>query len=179
MDTGEVGEICLRPRSTGPYAGLFKAIPGYFENENATGQALEGGMFHTGDLGTLDESGFLTIVDRKKDMIICSGFNVFPAELERVILGDERVLEAYVVGVPDDRRVEVPMAYVVPRQGADITPDEVKVRVADNLASYKALHKVRFVPAADLPRNALGKVLKRKLPSTFEEPERNTGHDIN
>ncbi|TAK34144.1 MAG: hypothetical protein EPO21_10575, partial [Chloroflexota bacterium] len=107
VPTGTVGEICTGPQTEGPYAGMYKTLKEYWRMPEATAEALKGGFFHWGDLGYLDEDGFLYIVDRKKDMIIRGGNNVYPKELELVLYEDPRVLECAVVGVPHDRLGEV------------------------------------------------------------------------
>ncbi|TAK33939.1 MAG: hypothetical protein EPO21_11165 [Chloroflexota bacterium] len=163
LPIGEVGEICIGPRTDGPHAGLFKPMQGYWKSLEASISALKGGFYHTGDMGKLDEDGFLYVVDRKKDMIIRGGNNIFSAELERVLRTDERVEEVYVVGVPHERLGQVPKAYVVLKPGADAREEELKELIAARLARYKRLEHVEFVTRESLPRNALGKVLKREL----------------
>ncbi len=111
---GEQGEIVMR----GP-----KVFKGYWRDPDATGAAFAGGWFHTGDIGVRDEDGYLFIVDRLKDMIVSGGENIASSEIERVLYEHEAVLEAAVVGRPDDRWGEVPVAFVALRQGADTTPD--------------------------------------------------------
>jgi len=114
-------------------------------------------------MGLFDEEGHLYIVDRRKDMIIRGGFNVFPAEIERVLLEDQRVEEVAVIGVPHDRLGEVPKAFVVLKQGAEATEQELVERSRSKLAHFKALEEVSFVDSGFFPRNALGKILKTAL----------------
>jgi long-chain acyl-CoA synthetase len=161
--TGEVGEVCLGPVGGG-FAGLsYEPMKGYWGNPEGTAAALQDGFFHTGDIGALDADGYLRIVDRKKDMIIRGGNNIFPAELERVLLDHPLVEEAYVVGVPHERLGEVPKAYVVTGAGQEVSTEELLELVRSQLAAYKRLEQVEVVTTDALPRNALGKVLKREL----------------
>jgi acyl-CoA synthetase (AMP-forming)/AMP-acid ligase II len=147
------GEILLR----GPNTML-----GYLGDPDATCEAIDAeGWLHTGDVGTLDERGYLTITDRLKDMYICGGFNVYPAEVEQAIARLDGVAESAVVGVPDGRLGEVGRAFVVPRPGATLSPADVIEFCRDRLAGYKVPRQVEFRDG--LPRNAAGKVLKREL----------------
>jgi acyl-CoA synthetase (AMP-forming)/AMP-acid ligase II len=154
--TGEVGTVTLR----GP--NLFRE---YWRRPEATQAAFAGGWFDTGDLGSLDERGFLTLAGRKHDLIITSGFNVYPPVVERVINACPGVRESVVIGVPDDRRGERVIAVVVRE---DPTLDERAVRrfCSQRLVDYQRPHEIRF--AAELPRNALGKVLRRDLRRQLE-----------
>jgi malonyl-CoA/methylmalonyl-CoA synthetase len=149
--TGEVGTVLLR----GP--NLFRE---YWRNPEATSAAFATGWFDTGDLGTLDADGFLTLVGRKHDLIITNGFNVYPQVVERVINECPGVRESAVLGLPDDRRGERVTAVVV---RDDLALDEKRIRAhcAENLVDYQRPASVVFVDA--LPRNALGKVLRREL----------------
>lgn len=149
---GEVGEIvCGGPQ-------VFK---GYWNNPAATAQVLEDGWYRSGDLGKMDEDGFVYVVDRLKDMIISGGENIYPAELEGVIATHPAVAEVAVVGVPDANWGEIPRAYVVKKPGADLAEEEVIALCRSNLAGYKCVKEVRFVNA--LPKNAVGKILKKEL----------------
>jgi acyl-CoA synthetase (AMP-forming)/AMP-acid ligase II len=149
---GVRGEIVLR----GP-----KVFPGYWKDPEATAAAFRGGWFHTGDVGYLDEEGFLYIVDRKKDMIISGGENIASPEVERVLYEHPAVLEAAVVGRPDPRWGEIPVAFVVCRPGAAATEEDLREFCLARLAKFKVPRAVRFIDA--LPRNPSGKVLKRVL----------------
>lgn len=149
---GTLGEIVLR----GP-----KVFKGYWKDPEATAAAFRGGWFHTGDVGYLDEEGFLYIVDRKKDMIISGGENIASPEVERVLYEHPAVLEAAVVGRPDPRWGEVPIAFVVRRPGAGATEEELREFCLARLAKFKVPRAVHFIDA--LPRNPSGKVLKRVL----------------
>jgi acyl-CoA synthetase (AMP-forming)/AMP-acid ligase II len=149
---GTLGEIVLR----GP-----KVFKGYWRDPDATATAFRGGWFHTGDVGYLDDEGFLYIVDRKKDMIISGGENIASPEVERVLYEHPGVLEAAVVGRPDPRWGEVPVAFVVRRPGAAVAEEELRAFCLARLARYKVPRALEFIEA--LPRNPSGKVLKRVL----------------
>jgi O-succinylbenzoate-CoA ligase len=152
VPAGEQGEIVMR----GP-----KVFKGYWRDEDATSAAFTGGWFHTGDIGVRDEEGYLYIVDRLKDMIVSGGENIASSEIERVLYEHDAVLEAAVVGRPDERWGEVPVAFVSLRQGADATPDALIEHCRAQLARFKVPKEITFVEA--LPRNPSGKVLKREL----------------
>jgi fatty-acyl-CoA synthase len=152
VPAGEQGEIVMR----GP-----KVFKGYWRDEEATAAAFTGGWFHTGDIGVRDEDGYLFIVDRLKDMIVSGGENIASSEIERVLYEHDSVLEAAVVGRPDARWGEVPVAFVALRPGADATPDALIGHCREQLARFKVPKDVTFVEA--LPRNPSGKVLKREL----------------
>jgi HIP---CoA ligase len=139
-----------------------QVMTGYLDDLEATAAAIDAeGWLHTGDLATLDDAGYLRITDRLKDMFTVGGFNVYPAEVERVLAGHPDVLESAVVGVPDERLGEVPVAFVVPRAGRSPEPDDVTAFCRARLANFKVPRTVTVVPA--LPRNAGGKVLKTEL----------------
>jgi fatty-acyl-CoA synthase len=152
VPAGEPGEIVLR----GP-----KVFKGYWRDPQATEQAFAGGWFHTGDIGVRDDDGYLFIVDRLKDMIVSGGENIAGSEVERVLYEHRDVLEAAVVGRPDERWGEVPVAYVVLRPGATATADELVEHCRGQLAKFKVPKDVAFLDA--LPRNPSGKILKREL----------------
>jgi acyl-CoA synthetase (AMP-forming)/AMP-acid ligase II len=149
---GERGEVVLR----GP-----KVFKGYWRDPDATKAAFAGGWFHTGDIGVVDEDGYLYIVDRLKDMIVSGGENIAGSEVERVLYEHEAVVEAAVVARPDDRWGEVPVAFVVVRAGTTTTAGELIEHCRRQLARFKVPKDVTFVDA--LPRNPSGKVLKREL----------------
>jgi acyl-CoA synthetase (AMP-forming)/AMP-acid ligase II len=150
---GETGEVLLR----GPNLML-----GYYGDEEATRAAIDAdGWLHTGDVGRLDPDGYLTITDRLKDMYICGGFNVYPAEVEQVLARLDGVAESAVIGVADARLGEVGRAYVVTRAGHDLDDGEVLAFCRERLANYKVPRQVAFRDG--LPRNPAGKVLKRLL----------------
>jgi len=156
---GDDGEVLLR----GPNVML-----GYLDDPEATAQAIDsGGWLHTGDVGALDEHGYLTITDRLKDMYICGGFNVYPAEVEQVLARFDGIAEVAVVGIPDQRLGEVGKAYVVPRPDRSLDAARIIAHCRTQLAGYKVPREVEFL--TELPRNASGKALKRLLRT--ERPE--------
>ncbi|MGA9358814.1 MAG: 3-((3aS,4S,7aS)-7a-methyl-1,5-dioxo-octahydro-1H-inden-4-yl)propanoate--CoA ligase FadD3 [Mycobacterium sp.] len=150
---GDGGEVLLR----GPNVML-----GYLDDREATAAAIDtDGWLHTGDIGEVDERGNLRITDRLKDMYICGGFNVYPAEIEQVLARLDGVADAAVIGVPDQRLGEVGRAFVVTRPGSELDEESVIAYTREHLANFKAPRSVRFVEA--LPRNAGGKVVKPEL----------------
>ena len=150
---GAGGEVLLR----GPNVML-----GYLDDPEATAAAIDAdGWLHTGDIGAVDERGNLRITDRLKDMYICGGFNVYPAEVEQVLARMDGVADAAVIGVPDQRLGEVGRAFVVTRPGSELDEESVIAYTREHLANFKAPRSVRFVEA--LPRNAGGKVVKPQL----------------
>jgi acyl-CoA synthetase (AMP-forming)/AMP-acid ligase II len=124
---------------------------------------------HTGDVGTLDERGYLKVTDRIKDMFIVGGFNAYPVEIERMLVKHPKIAEAAVVGVPDARLGEVGMAFVVEKPGTELSTDELTAWCRDNMANFKVPRRVEKVLA--LPRNAMGKVLKFELRKRALESE--------
>jgi len=147
------GEVLLR----GPNVML-----GYLDDPAATKEAIDdGGWLHTGDVGRLDADGYLTITDRLKDMYICGGFNVYPAEVEQVLARLDGVAESAVIGVPDGRLGEVGKAFIVARPGRRLTEADVVAHCRDRLANFKVPRQIEF--RAELPRNPSGKPLKRLL----------------
>ncbi len=153
---GEVGEIIYR----GP-----TVMKEYYRNPEATAEALRGGWFHSGDMVRRDEEGFYFVVDRKKDMIVSGGENIYPAEIEEVLYRHPGILEAAVIGMFDEEWGESVLAVVVPKPGQELTAEEVIAWCASNLASYKKPKRVEFVEA--LPRNAAMKVLKTELRANY------------
>jgi len=152
-DPGQPGEVLLR----GPNVML-----GYADDPAATAEAIDSdGWLHTGDIGQVDANGYLTITDRLKDMYICGGFNVYPAEVEQVLARHPGVAESVVIGVPDARMGEVGRAYVLPRPGQEPDAEELITFCRTRLANYKVPRQVEF--RAELPRNPAGKPLKRLL----------------
>jgi fatty-acyl-CoA synthase len=152
VPAGQPGEVVLR----GP-----KVFKGYWRDPEATAKAFAGGWFHTGDIGVRDADGYLFIVDRLKDMILSGGENIAGSEVERVLYEHAAVLETAVVGRPDEKWGEVPVAFVVLREGSSATPDDLVEHCRGQLARFKVPKAVMFVDA--LPRNPSGKVLKRDL----------------
>jgi acyl-CoA synthetase (AMP-forming)/AMP-acid ligase II len=155
---GEVGEVVYR----GP-----NVMAGYHRQPDATREAFAGDWFHSGDLARLDEDGYLWLVDRKKDMIVSGGENVYPAEVERVLLDHPAVAEAAVIGVPHPRWVETPVAFVVPSAGAEPGEAELIAHCRQYLAGYKKPSAILVVQ--ELPRNAGGKILKRRLRQSYSD----------
>jgi O-succinylbenzoate-CoA ligase len=152
---GELGEIALK----GP-----KVFSGYWRDDEATQNALRNGWFHTGDVGRIDDDGYLYVEDRKKDLIVSGGENIASPEVERVLYEHPDVLEAAVIGMPHPKWGEVPKAYVVLHEGRDAGPAEdeaLRTYCRERLAKYKAPAAVEFL--AELPRTPSGKVLKRML----------------
>ena len=152
VPTGEVGELVVR----GP-----NVFVGYWGLSEATAEAFRGGWFHTGDMGRMDGEGFITLVDRKKDMIISGGENVYPIEVEQVLYRHPAVREVAVVGVPHAKWGETPIAVVALKEGAQTTSDDLISYARERLAHFKCPTRVEYVP--ELPRNAPGKVLKTTL----------------
>ena len=150
---GSSGEVVVRG---------YNVLREYFEEPEQTAEAIDAdGWLHTGDVGVMDERGYLRITDRTKDMFIVGGFNAYPAEIEQLLLAHPHVAQAAVVGVPDDRQGEVGFAFVVPTAGARPDPAEIVAWARSEMANYKA---PRFVEVVDvLPLNASGKVLKYEL----------------
>ncbi|MGA5201078.1 acyl-CoA synthetase [Streptomyces variegatus] len=156
VGTGEVGEIVVR----GPHV-----MPGYWGLPEETAASFADGWFRSGDAAQVDEDGYVHIVDRIKDMIISGGENIYPAEIEDQLLAHPDIVECAVIGVPDDKWGEVPRAVVVPREGAELDPDEVLASLAGRLAKYKIPKSV--VVADGLPRTASGKLLKSRVRTRY------------
>jgi long-chain acyl-CoA synthetase len=154
---GDVGNLLVK----GP-----NVFAGYWHDDEATSRVIVDGWLHTGDTAVVDDQGFLYIVDRAKDLIIVSGFNVFPAEVEEVLLRHPAVEACAVVGVPHPYTGESVRAYVKPREGSPVEEDEIIGFCAANLARYKCPNKVWFVD--DVPLGITGKVLRRFLRDAAE-----------
>jgi acyl-CoA synthetase (AMP-forming)/AMP-acid ligase II len=153
LPPGTPGEVVVRG---------YNVMKGYFEDPGETRKAIdERGRLHTGDVGVMDERGYLRITDRTKDMFIVGGFNAYPAEIENELLAHEAIAQAAVVGAPDERLGEVGVAFVVPRAGKGVDPLQVVAWSRDRMANYKVPRRVVVVDA--LPMNASGKVLKYEL----------------
>jgi acyl-CoA synthetase (AMP-forming)/AMP-acid ligase II len=151
----EPGEVLVRG---------YNVMREYFEDPEQTAEAIDAdGWLHTGDVGTLDERGYLRITDRTKDMFIVGGFNAYPAEIEQLLLAHPQIAQVAVVGVPDERMGEVGAAFVVPTAEAadEVDPDEIIAWAREHMANYKVPRQVHLVDA--LPLNASGKVLKYEL----------------
>jgi long-chain acyl-CoA synthetase len=152
LPVGEVGEICCRS----PFV-----MEGYWRAPELTEEAMRGGWFHTGDLGRVDEDGYLYVVDRKKDLIIRGGFNVFPRDVEDALLEHPAVAFAGVVGRPDERHGEEVVAFVALRNGSAVTADDLVVFAKERIGGYKYPREVRIVP--DVPLTPVGKVDRKAL----------------
>ncbi|QSE96229.1 AMP-binding protein [Fulvivirga lutea] len=150
LPQGEIGEICAR----GP-----QVMSGYLNKDNSQ-VFFEGGWFRTGDMGMMDEQGFFKIVDRKKDMINVSGFNVYPNEVENVIANHEKVLEVAAIGVPDDKSTEAVKVFIV-KSDQSLTKEEVDAYCDENLTGYKRPKYIEF--RDELPKSNVGKIIRREL----------------
>ncbi len=152
VEPGQEGELLLK----GPQ--VFK---GYWEQEEATAAAIRDGWFYTGDLATMDEDGYFRIVGRKKDMILASGYNIYPDEIDRVLMAHPDVLESATIGVPDERRGETVKSFVVLHPGRETSADELIAYCRENLAAYKIPRAIEFRDS--LPKSTVLKVLRREL----------------
>jgi Acyl-CoA synthetases (AMP-forming)/AMP-acid ligases II len=152
LGPNEHGEICAKGHCV---------MKGYWNNPEGTRAAIRDGWLHTGDIGMLDEEGYLYIFDRKKDMIICGGYNIYPVELEDVLYENPKVLEAAVVGIPDKAMGEIPKAFIVLKSGEKADEKEIMDFVKDRLAKYKKLRAVEFLDV--IPKGPTGKILRRSL----------------
>jgi len=140
---------------------------GYWNNDEATRQTLQDGWLHTGDAGMLDDEGYLYIQDRIKDLIISGGENIYPAEIENVLVSHAAIQDVAVIGVADDVWGEVPLAVVVGKGGARIDINELSSHCRPHIAAYKIPKHIEYVDA--LPRNPTGKVLKKDLRVLFAQ----------
>jgi long-chain acyl-CoA synthetase len=158
LSVGEIGEIIIN----GP-----QVMKGYYKMPTETANALrvgpdgQSGWFYTGDIGYMDEDGYFHIVDRKKDMIIAGGYNIYPADVEAVLFEHPKVKEAAVIGIPDEKRGETVKAFVVLKEGQTATEEEIINFCRENLAVYKAPTMIEF--RDDLPKSMVGKVIRREL----------------
>ena len=157
VPVGGIGEIVLRGDVV---------MQGYWENPEANARTLAGGWLHTGDLGALDEEGFVTLKDRSKDMIISGGTNIYPREVEEVLLQHPQVLEVSVIGKPHPEWGEDVLAYVVPTAGAELSEAELDALCLEHIARFKRPKHYRFIES--LPKNNYGKVLKTELRAQLE-----------
>jgi long-chain acyl-CoA synthetase len=158
LPQGETGEICAR----GP-----QVMSGYWKKDN-TDVFFPGGWFRTGDIGVMDPDGFFRIVDRKKDMIKVSGFNVFPSEVENVISSFSKVKEVAAIGIPDEKSGEAIKIYVV-KKDPSLTEQEIKDYCRENLTNYKVPKYIAF--RDDLPKSNVGKILRRVLKEEYDAVE--------
>ena len=152
LPIGEIGEIIIK----GP-----QVMKGYWQREHETAKTIRDGWLYTGDMGRMDEDGFFSIVDRKKDLIIAGGYNIYPRDIEEVLFEHPAILEAAVAGVPDEYRGETVKAFVVLRSGMTLTEKELELWCRERLAAYKVPRKVEF--RQSLPKTMIGKVLRRQL----------------
>ncbi|HET7875952.1 MAG TPA: long-chain fatty acid--CoA ligase [Methylomirabilota bacterium] len=152
LPAAEIGEVCVR----GP-----NVMVGYYRNPDETAQTIRDGWLHTGDMGRLDEDGFLYIVERKKDLIIRGGFNIYPREVEEALYAFPKTAEAAVVGMPDPLMGEDVLAFVVLKDGQTATAEEVMTFCETRLARFKCPKQVRFVDS--LPKSPIGKILRKEL----------------
>jgi len=152
LGPNEPGELIIR----GP-----QVMSGYWEKPEETAATLKDGWLYTGDIGTMDEDGYFYIVDRKKDMIIAGGFNIYPREVDEVLYEHPKVQEAVTVGIPDEYRGETVKVYIVLKEGMECTEEEIITYCRERLAAYKAPRMVEF--RAELPKTMVGKILRRSL----------------
>jgi len=153
LDHDEIGELMI----SGPIV-----MQGYYGNESATRETIEpDGWLHTGDLAYMDVEGYIHIVDRKKDMILTAGYNVYPAELERVIAAHSAVAMVAVGSQPDELKGEIAKAYIVLKTGVQTDEESILAFCREHLAGYKVPRRVQFV--ADLPKTSTGKIMRRRL----------------
>ena len=152
LPSGQVGEICVRGGNV---------MLGYWNQPEETALALRNGWLLTGDVGYRDEDGYYFITDRKKDMLLVNGINVYPREIEEVIYQFPGIKEAAVVGIPDSRKGEQPLAYVSAKDGVELDERALLQFVKERLADYKVPRRLLILPV--LPRNATGKILKNNL----------------
>jgi len=166
LPRGEVGEICVRPARSGPFAGTYTPMLGYWRDPEATRQALAGGRYHTGDLGQLAEDGNLYIRGRRNELILRGGANVYPAEVERVLQGHPAVTAAAVFGIPDERLGERVVAAVQLEPAATASEASLRAHALAQLAHYKVPDAIRVVEK--MPRNAMNKIVKARLRARFD-----------
>ncbi len=157
LGVGEKGELCIK----GP-----QVMKGYWNKPEETEKVMDGDWFKTGDIAVIDEDGFVKIVDRKKEMILVSGFNVYPNEVENVIASHPKVLEVGVIGMPDPKSTEKVVAYVVPKDKS-ASAEEIIAYTKENLTNYKVPREVYF--AEELPKTNVGKILRRKIKENHEK----------
>ncbi len=158
LPPGEPGELVIR----GP-----QVMRGYWNREEETAKTLRNGWLYTGDIARMDKDGYFYIVDRKKDLIIVGGYNVYPREVEEVLYRHPKVKEAAVVGIPHEFYGEVPKAFVVLKEGETVTEEELKAYLGEHLAKYKVPHEIEF--REELPKTFVGKVLRRELREKTQE----------
>ncbi|MGA2516084.1 MAG: AMP-binding protein [Thermodesulfobacteriota bacterium] len=156
LPPGQVGEIVVRSD---------QVMEGYWKKPEATAETLRGGWLHTRDMGYVDEDGYIYLVDRKDDMIVSGGFNIYPKEVEDILYGHPAVLEAAVFGVPDETWGEAVKAVISVRSGMKVTEEEIIEHCRKHLASYKKPKSVDFIE--ELPKSPFGKIWRRKLKEPY------------
>ena len=149
---GEPGEIIIKSPMT---------MKGYWDDPEETAGQLKDGWLHTGDVAIRDEDDYFFIVDRKKDMIIAGGYNIYPREIDEVLFEHPKIADAVTVGIPDEYRGETVKAFIVPKEGETLTEEEVKAFCEEKLAAYKRPKLVEF--RKELPKSAVGKILRKEL----------------
>ena len=152
LEIGQEGEIAIK----GP-----QIMMGYYKKPEETANVLKDGWYLSGDIGKLDEDGYLSVVDRKKDMIIAGGYNIYPVELDDVLMDHPKILEACTIGIPHEYRGETVKAFIVAKKGEALTEKEVVDYCKENLAAYKVPRIIEFIE--EMPKSAVGKILRRKL----------------
>lgn len=152
LPQGETGEICIRGK---------QVMPGYWNNQEETDKVLRNGRLHTGDVGYMDEDGYIFIVDRIKEMIISGGYNIYPRTIEEVLHTHPDIVQCAVIGVDHPTRGQVPKAFVVKKEGSTLTEHDVKHYLKDKLSAYCLPQHIEF--RAELPTSMIGKILKKEL----------------
>jgi long-chain acyl-CoA synthetase len=152
LPQGEVGEICIRG---------VQVMRGYWQNGAETDKVLKGNRLHTGDLGYMDEDGYFFIVDRKKEMILSGGYNIYPRHIEEVLYTHAAVLECAVIGIAHEVRGQVPKAFIVLKEGARVSEADMRAFLKAHVAAYSVPHAIEFRDA--LPKSIIGKILKKEL----------------
>jgi hypothetical protein len=162
VPVGETGELLVK----GP-----QVMKGYWNRPDATAETITDGWLHTGDIAKMDEDGYFYIVDRKKDMIISGGFNVYPRDIEEVFFEHPKVMEATVIGIPHPKRGEAVKVFVVLKEGQTATTEELLKYCEDKLAKYKWPTEIEF--RKELPKTNVGKVLKKDLRAMEQQKKKN------
>ncbi len=163
---GQEGEICIGPSREGIWADVYTPMLGYWNQPEATAEALRGGWLHTGDIGVMDANGNLYVRDRRSDLILRGGANVYPAEVERVLHSDRRIAACAVLGIEDDRLGQRVAAAIQLESDAQMSAEEIRELCASQLARYKVPDRIIFV--REFLRNSMRKILKRELVSLFD-----------
>ncbi|MBW2433179.1 MAG: long-chain fatty acid--CoA ligase [Deltaproteobacteria bacterium] len=164
LPPGEAGEVVIK----GP-----QIMMGYYKQPEETANVIKDGWFYSGDIGTFDQDGYLSVVDRKKDMIIAGGYNIYPLEIDDILMGHPKILEACTIGIPDAYRGETVKAFIVTVKGETLSEEEVTRYCREKLAAYKVPKIFEFIDA--LPKSAVGKVLRRKLKEMESEKRESIG----